>query len=547
MVKPSSANYVRREVAIVEAISGEPLNIVGETLIKSTDRGTTAAISAVEPFTRKGRTFYKVEFFVNNNGFPSVEGNFTITPNTRLIENASVGDTILTVDSTLSFSESGTLISGSNTISYTGKSINQFFGCTGITANISATSSIRSSDSYFSYENGDTNKKVEVLILGVITDLKEDSEDFKVSEGDVISIKSLGDKIKNTNSNWKEIFANSLIYNTSTRHEVIDNNRNELASVIDRSSLKPGDEVEILSRGTETVVTTSSPTYIESVDAAQNTLTLQNLPVGFTTSTELYDIRRKLNKTQSSGSEFESDTLLSDVLNLYVDRDEYAYIASNSLPSRVRNFTVNDYRFDVQENVKSVEINSIAGLGDLANDVYNSFVSTNIPFITGDVVYYSSQEEPLAGLTTGTYFVQKVANNKFKLYGSQSLIGTENNITFALPVSGISTHNFVLNSQKGSELGIQKLLRKFPLEKNIKTGSGQLTSPGNTGMLINGVEIHNYKSSDVVYYGPIKDVDILSGGDGYDVINPPIIEVSDDNGSGAKIQPVISGKFEKSL
>ncbi len=166
MVKPSSANYVRREVAIVEVISGEPLNIVGETLIKSTDSGTTAAISAVEPFTRKGRTFYKIEFFVNNNGFPSVEGNFIITPNTRLTESASVGDTILTVDSTLSFSESGTLISGSNTISYTGKSINQFFGCTGITANISATSSIRSSDSYFSYENGDTDKKVEVIILG---------------------------------------------------------------------------------------------------------------------------------------------------------------------------------------------------------------------------------------------------------------------------------------------------------------------------------------------------------------------------------------------
>ena len=40
-------------------------------------------------------------------------------------------------------------------------------------------------------------------------------------------------------------------------------------------------------------------------------------------------------------------------------------------------------------------------------------------------------------------------------------------------------------------------------------------------------------------------MDILSGGEGYDVINPPIIEVSDDNGTTAKIQPVISGKFEK--
>ena len=76
---------------------------------------------------------------------------------------------------------------------------------------------------------------------------------------------------------------------------------------------------------------------------------------------------------------------------------------------------------NIQESVKSVGmLNSTAGLDDFVDDVYNSFVSTNIPFITGDLVYYSSQEEPLAGLSTGTYFVQKVTNDKFKLYGSQS-------------------------------------------------------------------------------------------------------------------------------
>ena len=37
LIKPSSANYVRREVAIVELISGEPSKIVGQTLIKTTD------------------------------------------------------------------------------------------------------------------------------------------------------------------------------------------------------------------------------------------------------------------------------------------------------------------------------------------------------------------------------------------------------------------------------------------------------------------------------------------------------------------------------
>ena len=549
LIKPSFANYVRREIVIAEVVSGEPLKIIGETLIKNTDATTTASISAVEPFARKGKTFYKIELYISNDGRSSVEGNFEITPNTKLIESALVGDNILTVDSTLSFPESGTLISGNNIISYTGKSVNQFFGCTGITTAIAKSSNIRSNDTYFSYENGDVTKKVELIIFGVISDLKQESENFKTSEGDLISIKNIGDKIKNNGSNWKEIFANSLIYNTSTRYEIVNNNSNELASTIDRSSLKIGDEVEILERESEIVVTSSNPVYITNIDKSQNTLTLENKP-NLSANTK-YDIRRKLNKTKSSGSTFESDSLLSDVLNLYVDKDEYAYIASNSLPSGIKsNFTLNNsiiknYRLDVQESVKSVTISNLSNFTDLFDEVYNTFEVDNVPFLTGEEVFYSSEGETLVGLTTGTYFVKKISNRKFKLYGSQSTISSGSNLTFQVSNSGIGTHTFVLNSQKENDLGIQKILRKFPLEKNIKEGSGTLTVPGKIGMLINGVEINNYKSDDAVYFGPINDANVLFGGEDYDVINLPRIVISDSAGSGAKIQPVISGKFEK--
>ena len=61
-----------------------------------------------------------------------------------------------------------------------------------------------------------------------------------------------------------------------------------------------------------------------------------------------------------------------------------------------------------------------------------------------------------------------------------------------------------------------------------------MTPPGKTGILINGVEINNYKSTDVMYFGPIQDVNILSGGKNYDVINPPIINVSTGIGVTAK-------------
>ena len=540
LIKPSSANYVRREVAIAEVISGEPSKIVGQTLIKTTDENTTASISAIEPFSRKGKTFHKIEFYIGNTeNSSSVVGNFEITPNTKLIESVSVGSSILNVDSTLSFSQSGTLISGNNTISYTGKSINQFFGCTGISDTISIASNIRSNDTYFSYEDGDTSKKVELILLGVIQDLVEENKDFKVDENDIITVKNLGDKIKNRNSNWKEIFANSFIYNTSARYQIVNNDTNELGSTIDRSSLKIGDEVEILERGSENIVFSNDTTYIQDVDP----LTLINKPT--LDPSKEYDIRRKLNKTKSSGSDFGSSSVLSDILNVYVDKDDYAYVASNSLPSEEKNNIV-DYRLDIKTNIKKVSIASTNNLVDFFEDVYNTIeFNPSIPFLTGDKIYYLPQDEPLVGLQTGNYYVKVTSTNKFKLYTTPSLLDSDSNVTFQVPNSGIGTHTFTLDSQIKTDLGIQKLLRKFPLEKNIENGSGTLTIPGTTGMLINGVEINNYKSKDVIYYGPIEGVNILSGGEDFDVINPPLIEVSTSVGTTAKIQPVISGGFEK--
>ena len=561
LIKPSSANYVRREVVIAEAVSGEPLRIIGQTIVKSTDENTSASVSSVEAFTRKGKTYFLLELYVSNDGRSSVEGNFIITPNTKLTENAFVGDSILTVDSTISFPESGNLISGTNTISYTGKSINQFFGCTGINSNIVKSSNIRSEDTYFSYEDGDISKKVEIILLGVIGNLEEGNKNFIVNEGDLVGIKNLGDKVENNGSDWKEIFANSFIYNTSASYQVIDNSNITLGSSIEESSLKVGDEVEVIERGSipEVIVPTDSSIYIRSINFGENTLELQNALNSGTSdpifsSTKEFNIRRKLNKINKSGSQFSSDSLLSDILNLYTDKDEYAYVASNSLPSSVNdnfkdssNNPIKNYRLNIDTNIKSLFIDNISNLVDLESEVFNTIkIDGNVPFLTGDKVFYSPESEPLVGLITGTYFVEKISDDKFRLYGSQSLIDLGNNTTFQSPSAGIGSHTFILDSQRDSELGVQKLLRKFPLEKNIEQGSGDITTPGSTGMLINGVEINNYKSNDKIYFGPIEELNVLNGGENYDVINPPIVSVDKPSiGSTAFIQPVISGKFEK--
>ena len=63
-------------------------------------------------------------------------------------------------------------------------------------------------------------------------------------------------------------------------------------------------------------------------------------------------------------------------------------------------------------------------------------------------------------------------------------------------------------------------------------------------MLINGVEITNYKSSDRIYFGSLTEVSVFKKGKNYDVVNPPTVKISDSptgSGTTSLVQPVIIG------
>ena len=89
-----------------------------------------------------------------------------------------------------------------------------------------------------------------------------------------------------------------------------------------------------------------------------------------------------------------------------------------------------------------------------------------------------------------------------------------------------------------------KILRKFPLSQNLVVPSKQQIPFNDIGMLINGVQIRSPISDNQIFYGPISSVDIQNEGDGYDVINPPVISVESSPAGGvdAKIEPIIQGK-----
>jgi hypothetical protein len=192
-------------LAIISNISGNPTKLVGQTIYKSTDEtGTSASVSEVETITRNGITYYKLNFFVGyDDTYPNVTGTFVITPNTKVVEEVTVsplesGETVISVDSTIGFKDSGSIFFGSNEIFYSDKSVNQFLGCyvkSEDSVTIPKTSFLISNETYFGYEDGDTSKKVEFRITGVLSNLNIESEDYQLLDNDIIFPKNLGEVI----------------------------------------------------------------------------------------------------------------------------------------------------------------------------------------------------------------------------------------------------------------------------------------------------------------------------------------------------------------
>ena len=97
--------------------------------------------------------------------------------------------------------------------------------------------------------------------------------------------------------------------------------------------------------------------------------------------------------------------------------------------------------------------------------------------------------------------------------------------------TGDGTFKISVPDLAGKKLDHQKLLKRFPLNP-VFDGARRETTPGTTGMLVNGTEISNYKSGDVIFFGGVESIDVLEGGSQFDVITPPIVSIESLTGTG---------------
>jgi hypothetical protein len=547
LIKPSDAKFIRRNVAIVDLISGDPTKLSGQTIKKSTDESTTASVSEVETITRKGKTYYKLNFFIGyDDTYPNITGTFSITPNTKVVEDVTLNNigTIITVDSTVGFAESGSIFYNGNKISYSEKTINQFLGCyvdSNQSIYISKTSTIISNDTYYGYEDGDTNRKVEFIITGVLSNVVINSNSHNFLEKEEIYPQNLG-KIISKGGEIDQIFANTWIYNTSSRYQIDSFVSSTLTtkSSIDNTSLAVGDSIEVLQRNSETVISGFENVNVISISGNEITVDVSTSSLNPNVN---YDIRRKVKKASSTivPIQFGNNKITSDVQNVYDENSDSLYVASNSIPT-----------YPIQTNVFEYTVSSLEEENNGSYSQISFGIQNPVSFITGDKVYYYTQNtNTIEGLVEGPYYVEVLSNSdsninntRIRLYLSNSTIGSNDYVTFGQFSNGIVSgiHRFVLYSQRSKTISPQKLLRKFKLNQTIGDNKIYETVPGPIGLLKNGVEIYNYKTQDKIYYGPLDNVNVLNGGSGYDVISPPSLSLSTGN---ALIQPVVKGSVEK--
>ncbi len=500
LIKPSGAEFIRREVIVADLISSErdPQNLVGQTIFKSTDTSTNASVSEVEILKRDQKTYYKISLFVGFSDRDLIEGVFTVPGKTKILKDVAVNGDVISVDSTVGFGATGTIISGQNTIDYTSKTINQFFGCTGIGVKLNTADDIRANETIFGFENGDLSKRVDLRITGVLSELQTISDVSLVNEGENIFVKNVGEKIPTDNSNYKEIFANSWKYNTSSRFQIdVLGTTYTFRAPINQSNLKVGDSFQILKRNQQVIEGTG---IIKSIDNNLNQITVDNV-VGFTTiSNQLYDIRRVIETATSSGVEIEqgNNVLISDVLNVYSDGNSDGYVASNSLPNyNITSETIKEISSGISLDGKNI-------LTDKFNFIQFSPPSNqNIKFIQGDAIIYSPKTNVIVGLESGRiYYVDPITPavgsniSKVALYQSRSQIGTASTVQLGETksikvVAGVSTvvgvSTVILNNLDNVVVNDLILGTGIPSNATITdfdTNTGLVTFTGSTTSVI---------------------------------------------------------------
>tara|TARA_B100001094_G_scaffold231341_1_gene226124 strand:+ start:10610 stop:23908 length:13299 start_codon:yes stop_codon:yes gene_type:complete len=537
---PSIADYRKTINLVVEEIDGNPKEILNRVLYQEKDGDIDDAygtVVGVEEIEKNGNEYFVIslDYGYNRdlNVTGTVFGEFTIHSQTQTVDNISVGASVITVDTTLGFSESGELLVLFNgdeeaglddqymLITYDGVNVNQFLNATGVIRPIESGWTIGMNSYVYSYD--EEGEEVRMRISGVLGELKETAKTAYSEIGDYAKVWRLG---KATD----DLKASKWMFNHAISNRVFElndeGNNNYSITTYDNCLINGGDRVLV---NCDVRNADGSLERIEKEFEASQGPTPDNSfrILNDREITEAFYIKRKV--TKAKGTE-----IAANIQNTYIDLEGDVYIATNSLP--------NYFNADLQVNYRDVTLS-----GTFSST--KTFTVSNHGLYSGDSVFYDSSfsEENTLDLS-GYYFAFRIDENNFKLAKSTSNL---TNLIF-IEATGFADFAKLLRTdnyafQKQTEVEPQFAMRKMSnqKERTIDTETQAIESNERIGILKNGVEIVTNRSKDFCYYGEIEEVVVSSSGGGYDVINPPTLFTTDSTGINFEGELVVRGNLQK--
>ena len=549
---PSNARYEIVNQLIVEPIEGNPDNLDGVTLYQDAykfDKNINRSYAPITSVERievgYGKTYYKLNFDGGYNRDIIVDGTeygkFKIEPSTKIIGAVSSGSTIVDVDSTVGFGTTGELYvtytdTTTGVVSYTSKSLTQFFGITNLTKNIADTTTVGINTFAYGRSKLDQNEIIKVRVSSVYNsiDIPENTTSFK--KGTTANVTTYGfDEDNFKTDKWE--------YNVSPCYsvekvELLDSSDSTYSITLEsKHYLKIGNNI--------TIILKNENRLDSKVIGIDNEKSFRIIGQGVLDVNGVSHVQRKIQKGESTTFSNISD-FSTGVDNVYKNNDSDYIVSTPSIPN------YNSQPIEVKQR-------KITFSGTFSGTEFEITPGVEHGYYTGESVYYEARlvsqtfikddgsvgtrlVRDTALFADGLYFVKRVDGFTLKFAKSREDIYNDKylsvNSAVTITDSIIQPYEYFSKTLKP-----QKLVRKIsePKEQGTKTS----TKPGSTGILVNGVEILNYKSKDTIKYGSIQSIDVLSPTNGVDVINVPNLIISDAVGTGATGHIAVSGSLRE--
>ena len=555
LFRPSDAKYRLTSDIVAEIIDipedTSPYDVLNKTLYQDAipEYGIEVAASPITNITKatyNSKDYYTISLDADYDKDISLTGstfgNFVVHPITRSTTTTAFGTSFLDVDSTIGFPEAGELVVPYNEqisgiVSYTSKTSTQFIGVTDVTEDIPQYADIRLNVT--AYANS-SNGPIQYRIGSVLRQDVIETPNWYFNDNDYGLIESLG-------ISTDGIRSEGWMFNQTGKLELKSFDGTVGVSYIEHDLILEDRICVVDPRGTkyEGTITEISDafTFLVSWDGAFSP---------FIDSDFQYTICKEILKptvsTKNKDAYLYLENLQANVQNTYADFKADVLVNSSSLPS-FSNVPLDFYDRKIPlEGTYSGEVftmpSSVADHGYFTGEsvFYKTFfyeaTDSNGDIILDDNGNSILLESKLEGMSEGTYFVKRLNASQFKLASSPPNLYNEQFVS----VSGTVTQNSLtyINFHKKT-IQNQNLLRE--VKPPVNKGDIFVTEPGTTGILVNGVEILNYKSEDIINYGKIEQINVTAPGTNYDIINPPVLAITDDKGSNCNSIVAVAGSM----